>query len=90
MRAAPWSFTTDCQDLPVVSRNFFFYLDFGLQKHFRVTEKLSLGVRMEAMSLFNRVNLNPPTANTGSAANGQITSISGDPRMIQMSLRVDV
>jgi hypothetical protein len=67
----------------------FSQVDFGLQKRFRVTERVNVGLRMEAQNLFNRVNLNAPIASTGSAANGQITSLRGDPRQIQMSLRVD-
>ena len=44
---------------------------------------------MEAMNLCNHVNLNAPIVNTGNAANGQVTSLRGDPRQIQLSLRLD-
>ena len=64
-------------------------VDFGLQKRFLITERLKWGLRMEAMNLCNHVNLNAPIVNTGNAANGQVTSLRGDPRQIQLSLRLD-
>jgi hypothetical protein len=76
-------------DIDLVSCPGFSQVDFGLQKRFLITERLKLGLRMEAMNLFNNVNLNALIANTGNAANGQVTSLRGDPRQIQLSLRLD-
>ena len=71
----------------------FAQVDFGIQKSFQIMEGKRLGFRMEAMNLFNRVNLGNPGsstgANTGNAALGQITSLYGEPRQIQISLRFD-
>ena len=66
--------------------------DMGLMKNFAMTERWKLQFRAEYFNVFNRVNLNDPSASTGIAAFnsssfGQITG-AGDPRIGQLALKV--
>jgi len=65
--------------------------DMGLMKNFTMTERWKLQFRAEYFNVFNRVNLNDPSASTGIASLrssfGQITG-AGDPRIGQLALKV--
>ena len=66
--------------------------DMGLMKNFKMTERWNLQFRAEYFNVFNRVNLNDPSATTGiasfnSTSFGQITG-AGDPRIGQLALKV--
>ena len=66
--------------------------DMGLLKNFQVAERLNLQFRAEYFNVFNRVNLNDPSASTGIAAFnsssfGQITG-AGDPRIGQLAAKI--
>ncbi|HZO53651.1 MAG TPA: hypothetical protein VFB63_13130, partial [Bryobacteraceae bacterium] len=62
--------------------------DVALQKLFFIREGMSLQFRGEAANLFNRVNLGQPSATIGGSAYGSIRALNGDPRNIQLSLRL--
>ena len=62
-------------------------LDFSLQKDFPVG-RTSLNLRWDVFNVFNTVNLGLPDSNISNTATvGQIRSLSGDPRIMQFSLR---
>jgi hypothetical protein len=56
-------------------------------KNFRITERIRLQYRAEFFNLFNRPTLGNPNTVLSNATVGQITS-TGDPRVIQMALKL--
>ena len=63
-------------------------VDLGLYRNFRVKEDLNIQFRSEFFNVFNITSFNPPGASLASpAAFGRITS-AGDPRIIQLALKV--
>jgi len=63
-------------------------LDLSLQKNFPV-RRANLNLRWDVFNVFNTVNLGLPDANIANTATvGQIRSLSGDPRLMQFSVRV--
>jgi len=60
--------------------------DISLVKRFTF-DRFTADVRAEAFNLLNTVNYANPSASFGSASFGQITS-AGDPRIIQLAVRV--
>jgi hypothetical protein len=60
--------------------------DLSLVKRFTF-DRFSTDFRLEAFNLFNTVNFNNPNGSFGSTSFGQITS-AGDPRIIQLAVRV--
>ena len=63
-------------------------LDLSLQKSFPV-RRANLNLRWDVFNVFNTVNLGLPDANIANTATvGQIRSLSGDPRLMQFSVRV--
>lgn len=63
--------------------------DFSLQKNFLVTENKRFQLRADFFNLFNHPNFGLPTSNLGSSAAGTITSMNGNPRLMQLGLRFD-
>jgi hypothetical protein len=63
-------------------------LDASLFKNFRPLEKLAVQFRGEAFDLFNHPQSGQPNANIGNGAVGTITSIVGNPRQMQVALRL--
>ena len=62
-------------------------LDLSLQKNFPV-RRANLNLRWDVFNVFNTVNLGLPDANIANTATvGQIRSLSGDPRLMQFSVR---
>ena len=62
-------------------------LDLSLQKSFPV-RRANLNLRWDVFNVFNTVNLGLPDANIANTATvGQIRSLSGDPRLMQFSVR---
>jgi Carboxypeptidase regulatory-like domain/TonB dependent receptor-like, beta-barrel len=66
----------------------FAQVDAAMQKTFPIGERFRTTFRAEATNLFNRVNLGQPSATLGSSGFGTIRSLGGDPRMMQMVLRI--
>ena len=65
----------------------FFGLDFGSNKDFPITERVTTQFRFEAFNVFNKVNLRNPTSQVTSSNFMRITSAS-DPRILQFALRL--
>jgi hypothetical protein len=62
--------------------------DMSLQKRIAFTDRIAASVRWDVFNLFNRANFGNPNADlTGSTAN-TITTLAGDPRVMQFSLRL--
>jgi hypothetical protein len=71
-------------------------IDTGLQKRFRVTERLALNFRAAAFNLLNNPQWSNPSGNTSSSNFGKITSIlntgatgTGAPRRLEFMLRAE-
>lgn len=63
--------------------------DFSLMKNFPVTEAKKFQLRADFFNLFNHPNFNLPISNLGSSSAGTITSMNGNPRLMQLGLRFD-
>jgi hypothetical protein len=71
-------------------------IDTGLQKRFRVTEKLGLNFRASAFNLLNHPQWGNPSGNASSANFGRITSVlnngatgTGAPRRVEFMIRAE-
>ncbi len=71
-------------------------IDTGLQKRFRVTEKLGINFRASAFNLLNNPQWGNPSGNSSSASFGRITSIlntgatgTGAPRRVEFMFRAE-
>ena len=62
--------------------------DFALDRNFRVTERVALQLRWEVFNLTNTVQFALPSNNYSSGTPGAITSLAGDPRIMQFALRL--
>jgi hypothetical protein len=62
--------------------------DFSLMKDFVIKENISLQFRWEAFNLFNTPIFGPPSADFSQSSAGQITTLAGDPRVMQFALRL--
>ena len=63
-------------------------LDFTLQRRLTFTQRFAAALRWDVFNVLNRANFgNPVTDITGVTA-GTITSLAGDPRVMQFSVRL--
>jgi outer membrane receptor protein involved in Fe transport len=62
--------------------------DFSLMKDFVIRENTNLQFRWEAFNLFNTPIFGNPSADFSNGSAGQITSLAGDPRVMQFALRL--
>ena len=62
--------------------------DFALMRDFPVHESIGLQFRWEVFNLTNTVQFGQPGNNFSSGSAGQITSLAGDPRVMQFALRL--
>jgi len=62
--------------------------DFALLKDFSIQERTNLQFRWEVFNLFNYALFGQPTSNLSSGSVGQISSLAGDPRLMQFALRL--
>jgi hypothetical protein len=62
--------------------------DFSLMKDFILRENAKLQFRWEVFNLFNTPVFGPPSADFSNGSAGQITSLAGDPRVMQFALRL--
>jgi hypothetical protein len=62
----------------------YFTVDLALSKTFKLTERFSFELQGEAFNALNRANLGQPDAAIDSSTAGQITSISGNMRRLQV------
>ncbi len=86
--ATPPDYTWGNSGLNILRGPGFAQTDAALQKSFLFGERLRTTFRAEATNVFNRVNLGQPSATLGSSGFGTIRSLGGDPRMMQMALRI--
>lgn len=87
--ATPADYTWGNSGLNILQGPGFAQTDLAVQKSLRFFgERLSTTFRAEAMNLFNHVNLGNPASTLGSSNFGTIRSLGGDPRMMQMVLRM--
>ncbi|MEY3282895.1 MAG: hypothetical protein RIR86_908, partial [Acidobacteriota bacterium] len=63
-------------------------IDFSVVKNTRVVEGLTVQFRAEFFNLTNTVRFAPPNTSFGSAAFGQISAQSNQPRVIQFALKL--
>jgi len=63
-------------------------IDASLFKNFKVLEKVTFQFRAEAFNVFNHPQFGQPSASIGSAQAGTISSIVGNPRQVQLALRM--
>jgi hypothetical protein len=64
-------------------------MDLTIQRQIRLSSGVGVGVRWDIFNLFNTVNFGLPNRDLGSPATlGTITSLSSDPRTMQISLRL--
>ena len=62
--------------------------DAALTRDFRMTERANLQFRWEVFNLANTPEFGQPNGNVTSGAAGSITTLSGDPRVMQFALRL--
>ncbi|HKE03804.1 MAG TPA: TonB-dependent receptor [Blastocatellia bacterium] len=63
--------------------------DFALARNFNFTESKRLEFRWEAFNLFNTPQFGLPASNISSPSNvGRITTLAGDPRVMQFALKL--
>jgi hypothetical protein len=63
--------------------------DFSLQRKIELGSRMGLTLRWDVFNLFNRTNLGLPNRDAGSPSTlGTISSLSGDPRLMQLSARI--
>ncbi|HEV3199067.1 MAG TPA: TonB-dependent receptor, partial [Bryobacteraceae bacterium] len=66
----------------------FFNVDWSVQKTFAVVERFRLDLRGDFFNLFNNVHLNAPGASVSSATTFGKISGAGDPRVLQLAIRL--
>jgi outer membrane receptor protein involved in Fe transport len=67
-----------------------FTLDLSLQRRIAMSNTLAATLRYDVFNATNRTNFGNPNANISSASNrGTITSLAGDPRSMQFSVRLE-
>jgi hypothetical protein len=61
--------------------------DLALSRLINVVERQALEVRVEVFNLFNNFNWGAPETNFDSSSFGRITSMSGNPRIMQFGVK---
>lgn len=62
--------------------------DLSLQKRVAFTSRVNATVRWDIFNVFDRANFGLPERNIASATAGVISTLAGDPRVMQLSVRV--
>ena len=62
--------------------------DLSLQRRVNLNKRVGAVVRLDAFNVFDRVNFGLPDRTLNNATAGTITSLSGDPRLMQVSMRL--
>jgi outer membrane receptor protein involved in Fe transport len=63
--------------------------DLSFQKRIRLGQRISANFRWDIFNVFDRVNFGPPDSNITSATAGVISTLAGDPRIMQLAFRLD-
>ena len=64
-------------------------VDMSLQRRFRFGNRFAATGRWDVFNLLNRANLGLPERNIDNANVGKITSLAGDPQLMQFSVRLE-
>jgi hypothetical protein len=64
-----------------------FHFDTSIQRMIKFAERYSATVRLDIFNMFNRSNFGLPDPNVVSATAGVISTLGGDPRIMQLSAR---
>jgi outer membrane receptor protein involved in Fe transport len=62
--------------------------DTSVQRRIRFTDRINATLRWDVFNVFNRANLGLPESNVATATAGVISTLAGDPRVMQFSLRL--
>jgi outer membrane receptor protein involved in Fe transport len=62
--------------------------DMSIQRRINFTDRINATFRADIFNVFNRANFGLPAANIAGANAGVISSLAGDPRVMQLSLRL--
>jgi outer membrane receptor protein involved in Fe transport len=62
--------------------------DLSVQRRIDIVSRLNATLRWDIFNVFNRTNLGLPDSNIASATRGVISTLAGDPRVMQLSVRV--
>jgi outer membrane receptor protein involved in Fe transport len=62
--------------------------DMSVQRRMDFSQRVNATLRWDVFNLFNRANLGLPDGNISGATPGVISSLAGDPRVMQFSLRI--
>ena len=62
--------------------------DLSLQRRIVFTSRVNATLRWDIFNMFDRANLGLPERNIASATAGVISTLAGDPRVMQLSVRV--
>lgn len=65
-----------------------FSVDMSLQRRINVTSRFNATLRWDIFNVFNRANFGLPDTNIVNATAGTISSLGGDPRVMQLSIRL--
>jgi hypothetical protein len=64
-------------------------LDMTISRRFDVMSRFAVTARADIFNVFNRTNFGPPERDLGNPSTvGRITSLAGDPRVMQLSVRM--
>ena len=74
--------------LPDVRNDGIFNWDISVFKHFRITERLNLQFRAEALNAFNTPRFSSPNTSVTSNSFGIVTTTANAPRQIQFGLKL--
>jgi len=85
-QAAPGTFGTSPRN--VLRAPGFFNLDWSVAKSFRISERFSTQLRGDFFNLLNNPHFNAPGSSVASTSTFGKISSAGDPRILQISLRV--
>lgn len=62
--------------------------DMSVQRRIDITERVNATLRWDIFNVFNRANFGLPEGNITAATAGVISTLAGDPRVMQLSVRV--
>jgi hypothetical protein len=63
-------------------------IDMSVQRRINITERVNATLRWDVFNVLDRANLGLPERNIASATAGVISTLAGDPRVMQFSLRL--
>jgi len=61
--------------------------DTSIQRRITFSDRFNSTIRLDIFNVFNRANFGLPAANIAGAGAGVISSLAGDPRVMQLSVR---